>query len=132
MYLLDTNICIYAIKQKSEKLLKKIHDCINSKIFISALTIAEMEFGITNSQFPEKNRMSLLKFISIFSILPFDDEDAIPYGIIKTSLKKSGLIIGPIDMLLAAQAVAKKLILVTNNTNEFSRVNGLLIEDWSL
>ena len=78
------------------------------------------------------NRMALLKFISIFNIVNFDDYDAIQYGILKAKLKKQGKLIGPIDMLLAAQAISKKMIFVTNNKNEFSRVEKLIIEDWSL
>jgi len=86
---------------------------------------------VENSQYVEKNRVALLKFISLFRILPFDDEDAVCYGKLKTKLKKKGEIIGPIDMLLAAQALSKDLIFVTNNADEFSRVDGLKIEDWS-
>jgi tRNA(fMet)-specific endonuclease VapC len=73
----------------------------------------------------------LLKFISIFNILNFDDADAIAYGKLKSELKKKGQLIGPIDMLLSAQAISKALIFVTNNTSEFSRVSSLIIEDWS-
>jgi tRNA(fMet)-specific endonuclease VapC len=131
MFLLDTNICIYAIKRKSDLLLEKISSNLKHGIYISALSIAELELGISNSKYPEQNRLSLLEFLSIFTVLPFDDNDAIPYGKIKKGLKDEGRIIGPIDLLLAAQAISKDLILVTNNVKEFQRIKELKIEDWS-
>lgn len=132
MYLLDTNICIYSIKKKSKNLLKKLSMNFEKGILISSLTVAELEFGVSNSQFPEKNRFSLLEFLSIFTILDFRESDAIPYGELKTHLRKKGTIIGPIDLLLAAQALSNKLVFVTNNTKEFRRIENLKIEDWSL
>lgn len=131
MYLLDTNICIYAIKRQNPGLLKKIKKESDSGLYISSLTIAELEYGVSNSLYPEKNRIALLKFISFFEILPFDEQDAIRYGEIKTDLKKKGNLIGPIDMLLAGQAIARELTMVTNNIKEFKRVKGLKAEDWS-
>ncbi len=130
MYMLDTNTCIFAIKQKNKILLNKLHDNLDNT-YISTLTVAELEFGVSNSLYPEKNRIALLKFLTIFELLKFDDKDAIEYGKIKTILRNKGKIIGPIDLLLAAQAVSKNLILVTNNVKEFERVNNLNIEDWS-
>jgi tRNA(fMet)-specific endonuclease VapC len=132
MYLLDTNICIYAIKKKSENLLQKLSMNLEKGILISSLTVAELEFGVFNSHFPEKNRFSLLEFLSIFTILDFRESDAIPYGEIKTYLKRKGTIIGPIDLLLAAQTLSNNLVFVTNNTKEFIRIETLKIEDWSL
>ena len=105
---------------------------ISDGIYISSLTVAELEFGVENSQKIENNRIALLKFLSLFNILNFDDSDAIDYGRLKTDLRKLGRVIGPIDMLLAAQALNKELIFVTNNVKEFERVKGLKIEDWSI
>ena len=130
MYLLDTNICIYAIKKKPIFVLEQIKEKSKLGIYISALTVAELEYGIENSTKIEKNRISLLKYLSLFNILPFDDKDAIPYGKLKATLKKEGQIIGPIDMLLAAQALSKDLIFVTNNTKEFERIENLKLENW--
>jgi len=131
MYLLDTNICIYAIKQKHEKLLVLLKEKSGEGLFISSLTVAELEFGVQNSRQVDTNRIALLKFLSFFNILHFESSDAIEYGKIKTELRKKGQIIGQIDLLLAAQAVNRKMTLVTNNLKEFSRVNGLKVEDWS-
>ena len=132
MFLLDTDICIFAIKKRSEIVLMKLKEKISDGIYISSLTVAELEFGVENSKRIEKNRIALIKFLSIFNILNFDDTDAIAYGRLKTDLRKQGRIIGPIDMLLAAQALNKELRFVTNNVKEFERVRGLKIEDWSI
>ncbi|PKK89358.1 MAG: VapC toxin family PIN domain ribonuclease [Candidatus Wallbacteria bacterium HGW-Wallbacteria-1] len=130
MYLLDTNICIYCIKQKPVSVLQKLQQNMNNSIFISSITLAELEFGVTKSQFPEKNRISLIEFSSIFSILPFDDKDAEVYGKVRGNLTKQGNIIGQLDMLIGSQAVAKKLTLVTNNVREFERIKDIRIENW--
>lgn len=130
MYLIDTNICIYAIKNKPVSVLKTIKEKSKLGIFISALTVAELEYGIEKSIKIEQNRVSLLKFISLFKVLPFTDDDAIPYGILKAYLSNTGQIIGPIDMLLAAQAISNDLIFVTNNLKEFERINSLKLENW--
>ncbi|AVQ11278.1 Twitching motility protein PilT [Leptospira santarosai] len=131
MYLLDTNICIFLIKKKSQKLLDKLKKNFNKGLYISSLTLAELEFGIENSEQKEKNRVSLIEFLSIFEILPFVQSDAQAFGILKADLKKSGNPIGSIDALLAAQALSRALVLITNNTKEFKRVKNLCIEDWS-
>ncbi len=131
MYMLDTNICIFAINKKSEAVFKRLKDKVSDGLYISSLTVAELEFGVENSLQAEKNRIALLKFLSLFNILNFDDSDAIHYGRLKTALRKTGQITGPIDLLLAAQALSKELIFVTNNVKEFQRVKGLRIEDWS-
>ena len=131
MYLLDTNICIYAINKKPDIVLNRIKKEIRKGIYISTLTVAELEYGVENSSRIESNRIALMKFLSIFNTLAFDDLDAIPYGRLKTKLRKAGNLIGPIDMLLAAQALSKGLILVTNNTKEFERIDNLIIEDWT-
>jgi tRNA(fMet)-specific endonuclease VapC len=131
MYLLDTNICIFAINKKSLTVLNSIKNNMDNELYISSLTIAELEYGVENSKQIEKNRTALLKFISVFDILDFTEYDAIEYGKIKSKLRKSGEIIGPIDMLLAAQALSNQMTFVTNNVSEFERVDGLLIEDWT-
>lgn len=131
MYILDTNICIFAIKKKFPELLDKISVRLNDGVYISSLTVAELEYGVSNSLYPEKNRIALLEFLSIFNILDFRETDAVPYGIIKTNLRRNGNVIGPIDMLLAAQGISNNMTMVTNNIKEFQRVEGLKIEDWS-
>ena len=130
MYLLDTNICIYVIKKKPFDVLKTLKTKLKKDIYVSSITIAELEYGVAKSQFPEKNKIALIEFLSIFNILAFDDTDAVEFGVIKTNLEKKGKIIGPMDLLIAGQAKSKKLILVTNNIKEFERVEGLKLENW--
>lgn len=88
--------------------------------------------GIEKSQAVEKNRLALALFLSPIQILPFDAEAAEAYGKIRADLEKRGTPIGPMDMLIAGHAKAEKLILVTNNTREFNRVNDLVVEDWTV
>ncbi len=131
MYLLDTNICIFAINRRPPNVIERIRKQLGAGICISALTIAELEYGVENSKKIQDNRIALLKFISPFGVLNYDDSDAIKYGKLKSGLRKTGMLIGPIDMLLASQALSKDLVLVTNNVAEFSRIEALRIEDWS-
>jgi tRNA(fMet)-specific endonuclease VapC len=130
MYLLDTNTCIFIKNAKPPHVLKRLQEVIKKKVFVSSITVAELQYGVYNSLNIEKNRVSLTEFIAPFSVLNFDDNDAEEFGKIRSFLKKNGIIIGPYDMLIAAQAIAKDLVLVTNNTGEFSRIKNLRIEDW--
>ena len=129
-YMLDTNICIYAIKNKPEQVLEKLKQNLSNGICISAITLAELQHGIEKSMNPEKNSMALLQFLSILDILPFDDLAAVEYGKICAYLQKRGTPIGTMDMLIAAHAKTENLIIVTNNVREFERVPDLKIENW--
>ena len=130
MYLLDTNICIFIKNRKPIQVLERLHSIINSNVFISSISVAELQYGVYNSQNIEKNHISLVEFLAPFEIIDFDDNDAEQFGKIRAELKRTGRLIGPYDLLIAAQALAKNLILVTNNTDEFKRVNKLKLEDW--
>lgn len=99
-------------------------------ICISSITYAELLHGVEKSKAKEKNRIALTMFLSEMQIASFDASAAQSYGIIKADLQKRGMLIGPIDTLIAAHAKALGLTLVTNNTREFSRVDGLELEDW--
>lgn len=131
MYLLDTNICIHAIKRRPVGVLERIQTRLHDGLFISSLTLAELEFGVASSQQVEKNRVALLKFLTLFNLLSFEALDAIPYGQLRNDMQRTGRLIGPIDMLIAAQALRHNLILVTHNTREFERIPGLKREDWA-
>lgn len=130
MYLLDTNICIYIIKKKPPEVLKKLKSIPLDKIFISSITAAELEFGVMKSEYPEKNKIALIEFLSIFNIIPFDDRDAAEFGIIKATLSRKGTLIGPMDLLIASQAKSRNLILVSNNEKEFRRIPDIKIVNW--
>lgn len=93
--------------------------------------LAELEHGVALSAYPEKNSDALTQFLSIIDVLPFDGDAASRYGLIRADLQRKGMLIGQMDMLIAAHAKAHGLILVTNNMREFARVEGLSIEDWT-
>jgi tRNA(fMet)-specific endonuclease VapC len=129
-YMLDTNICVYLIKKKPESVLANLRSSINDGVSISAITLAELFYGVEASAYPEKNTVALSQFLSIVDVLPFDDEAASEYGRICATLRRKGTPIGPMDMLIAAHAKSKGLIVVTNNTREFEQVEGVDIQNW--
>lgn len=130
-YMLDTNICIYAMKNRPEKVLERLKRELNNGICVSSITLAELEYGMKNSSNPAKNEQSLLKFLFPLSVLPFGTTAASEYGEIRAYLQKRGTLIGPLDMLIAGHARAEGLILVTNNVREFERVPGLELGNWA-
>ena len=128
-YMLDTNTCIFAMKQRGEVLRKLLlHD--PDEICISSITYAELCCGVEKSQRQEQNRIALLLFLSEITILPYDAKAAEEYGKIRASLELSGTPIGPMDMLIASHAKAAGASVVTNNLKEFRRIPALQIEDW--
>jgi tRNA(fMet)-specific endonuclease VapC len=128
--MLDTNMCIYIINKKSQKILERLKQNKENGLYISTITLAELEFGIENSLFKEKNRIALLEFLTIMNVELFDEKATKEYGIIKKDLKDRNCLIGPLDMLIGAHAKSLKMILVTNNTREFERIKDLRIENW--
>lgn len=130
-YMLDTNICIYAIKNASETLLDNIISCDENEVCISSITYAELVTGVIKSKYPEKNFVALISFLSSILVLPFDTYAAEVYGEVRADLENKGMPIGPMDTLIASHAKANNLTLVTNNTREFNRVEGLNVENWA-
>lgn len=130
-YLLDTNILIFLMKKGNKRLLQKIESQDFGALAISSITLAELEFGAANSSKPEFNRSIFLGVLSAINVVEFEDNCAYEYGKIRYRLKKNGSPIGPMDMLIAATAMANNLILVTNNVKEFEKVEGLKIQDWT-
>lgn len=130
-YMLDTNICIYVMKNRPERVLEQFRKELDRGICISSITLAELEYGMKHSSNPVKNEQSLLKFLLPLSILPFGQAAASAYGEIRAYLQRKGTPIGPLDMLIAAHARAENMILVTNNVREFERVPGLELENWA-
>ncbi|SDY10218.1 type II toxin-antitoxin system tRNA(fMet)-specific endonuclease VapC [Nitrosomonas halophila] len=131
MYMLDTNTCIYVLKNRSEKLRKKFK-AIRS-LCISSVTYGELCFGIENGdpRLKEERYAQLDRFTQRLLIDPWDEEAARQYGLIRAFLKREGKIIGNNDLLIAAHARSLDAVLVTNNTKEFSRVPDLTLEDWT-
>ena len=129
-YLLDTNICIYLIKNKPETVALKLKEVDITDISISSVTTAELYFGVNKSSKKEQNQSALNTFLLPFEILSFDEKDSFIYGTIRAELERTGFPIGAMDLLIASQAISRELTLVTNNTYEFQRVKGLRIENW--
>ncbi len=131
IYMLDTNICIYTIKKKPATVLEKFKNNLDKGLCISSITLAELEHGVAKSAYVERNKTALMQFLSILTVLPFDDMAAVEYGDICATLQKRGTPIGTMDTLIAAHAKSEELILVTNNVSEFERVPNLTIENWA-
>lgn len=129
--MLDTNICIYIIKQQPAIVLKCFLDYQVGDIGISSITLSELSYGVAKSKHREKNANALEEFIIPLDIALFDEAAAMAYGDIRTNLEKVGTLIGAMDMLIAAHALSLGITLVTNNTREFSRVPSLKIIDWT-
>jgi tRNA(fMet)-specific endonuclease VapC len=132
MVMLDTNICIYIIKQKPPVVLEHFRDYQIGDIALSSITLAELRYEVAKSHHREKNARALDEFILPLEILPFDEEATTAYGEIRAALEKAGTPIGSMDLLIAAHAASLGATLVTNNTREFSRVPGLTVVDWSV
>ena len=130
MKMLDTNICIYTIKQKPIEVLNRFKQEIPDGLCISAITLAELKHGIEKSAKPERNELALAQFLAALTVIPFDDLAAVEYGKICAYLQKQGTPIGTMDMLIAASALSEGMTLVTNNTREFERIPDLSLENW--
>ncbi len=129
-YLLDTNIVIFTIKRRPEFLLPKFNQHAE-QLAISTITLAELIFGAEKSLNSAKNLATVNDFVSRLTVLSYDELAAFHYGEIRATLEKQGKRIGDNDLHIAAHARSKGLIVVTNNTQKFERVDGLRIEDWT-
>jgi tRNA(fMet)-specific endonuclease VapC len=128
--LLDTDICIYAINRKRPEILSRVRDYRIGEVGISSITYAELRFGVENSARVEENLDRLERFLLPLEIVPFDAEAGRHYGRIRSELKRLGCPIGSNDLLIAAHALALDATLVSNNVREFSRIDGLRVEQW--
>lgn len=132
MYFLDANTCIHFLKEKSTKLVEALRSKSPQEVKLPAMVVAELLHGAKRHSSPVKSQKIVDAFIAPFEIIPFDTKSAYAYASLKTLLEKRGEIIGPNDLVIAAICLTRKgSILVTNNTCEFSRVPGLLVEDWT-
>ena len=130
MYLLDTNICIYFMKNQYPLLSQKILSHSPSELLLSSVTIFELEYGAEKSNWGNHTREKLAMFLAPFNIQPFSSEDAVLAGRLRGYLEKQGTPIGPYDVQIAAQALSGGHTLITHNVGEFSRVPSLKLEDW--
>jgi tRNA(fMet)-specific endonuclease VapC len=129
-YMLDTNMCIYIIKKKPSQVLARFKTFSVSEIGISAITLSELEYGISKSSKPNQNREALIEFLTPLEILPFGEIAARYYGEIRAHLEKKGNPIGAMDLLIASHALSLSVPLVTNDSRGFKGIPGLQIENW--
>jgi tRNA(fMet)-specific endonuclease VapC len=129
-YLIDTNIAIFYMKGKFD-LKTKFDKTTPDNCFISEMTLAELKFGVENSEKPEKNKKTLDNFLTGVQILPiFHSLDL--YAKEKARLRKVGTPIDDFDLLIGVTSVTHKMTLVTNNTSHFKRITGIKLEDWTV
>ena len=128
--LLDTDTCVYILKGLVKNLEKRLGSYAPGRVAVSAITVAELEYGIQKSTLKEQNAGAVVEFLAAIEILPFGAAEAAEYGSLRTELETRGKPIGSLDMLIASQALACKRTLVTNNTREFARIPGLKLENW--
>ena len=129
--MLDTNICIYLIKEHPASVLDRFASHPVGDIGVSVITLAELEYGVTKSRRPARNRAALEQFVSPLDVASFDRLATGAYGKLRTLLEKKGQPIGSMDLLIAAHAISLNVRLITHNVKEFGKVPGLRIEDWA-
>lgn len=128
--LLDTNICIYLIRQRPPEVLRRFEGYEVGEIGVSAITVAELYFGVSKSQRAAQNAQALERFLLPLEVAEFSYEAAVAYGDLRAALEKQGTSIGPLDTLIAAHAISLGVTLVTNNVREFARVPNLELDNW--
>jgi len=131
IYFLDTNICIYHLNAKSDNIKLKLDKLPREDIKIPSIVAAELYYGACKSERKELNIKRYLNFLAAYDVVPFSHDDSIIYGEIRADLERKGTPIGWNDLLIAATVKANDGVLVTNNTDEFSRINGLVLENWT-
>lgn len=128
--MLDTNICIYIIKNKPQSVREKLKEFDIGDLVLSSITVSELYYGVYKSEHVEKNLLALEHFLKPFDILEYEIKASVAYGKIRADLEKRGQIIGGLDMMIAAHALSCNMILVTNSTKEFQRVKELRLDNW--
>ncbi len=129
-YILDTNICIYLIKRKPIEVFDRFQIHRIHEVAISVVTYFELQYGIEKSKFRMKSENALRNFIKNLNVIVLDVEASSKAASVRAYLEMKGTPIGAYDLLIAGTALARNMVLVTNNTNEFKRVPGLTLENW--
>jgi tRNA(fMet)-specific endonuclease VapC len=131
-YLLDTDICIYLIKNRPPEVPEQFKRHPPTEVAISTITVFELEYGAEKSKQRQKAKKALARFTSPLTVLDMDRAAAHEAARIRAELEHAGTPIGPYDILIAGLAKSRGLTLVTNNLREFSRVSGLVLENWAM
>jgi tRNA(fMet)-specific endonuclease VapC len=129
-YMLDTNTCIGLIRQKPQKLIRRLTRCAPGEVGVSSITIAELAHGANKSNQVEQNLAALEQFLLPIEVADFDQRASAAYGVVRAFLGRESKVIGSMDMLIGAHALNLGVTLVTNNVDEFQRIPKLKIEDW--
>lgn len=128
--MLDTDICVHLIREKARSIIDRFREHAIGDIGVSAVTLAELEYGVSTSSRPSKNKEALDQFVAPLAVAAFDRSATAAYGKARATLERSGQSIGAMDLLIAAHALALNVRLVTHNVREFRRVPGLRVEIW--
>ena len=128
-YLLDTNICIYLINDRPASVRKRLQALQPGDVGVSSITVAELAYGVAKTG-SARNRVALEGFLLSLEIAQFGLDAAMVYGEVRAGVERKGMPIGPLDLQIAAHAIALSTILVTNNQREFGRIAGLQLENW--
>ena len=131
MFFLDTNICVYFMSRKYPAVTAQFKARDPQTLFVSALVAGELAYGVELSARVESNRTRLNAFLSMLQVVAWDEQAMWHFGQQKARMKKAGTKIGEIDLLIGCQALALGATLVTNNTREFERIDGLQLENWA-
>ena len=129
-YLLDTNVCIDYLNGRYPNVTHRIQECRPQDLCLSSVVVAELRYGADKSDRIRRNHARVDVLAGEIQCLDFDPEAAAAFGRVRAALERAGQVIGPYDMLIAAQALSRQLVLVTDNLAEFRRVEGLEVENW--
>lgn len=127
-YMLDTNMCIYLMKNQPEQVAKRFAQCYVGDVVMSSITYAELQYGVAVAAQPERERINLANLVEDIQVAFFDAAAGIAYGPIRMATRDTKR--DALDKLIAAHAVALGVVLVTNNVKDFAQYPGLLIENW--
>ena len=129
-FMLDTDSCIALIKRKPAPVLRRLTSLAPGEAGISAVTLAELRYGVAKSAQREKNGLALDEFLLPLEVADFDEPTAESYGMVRAALEKAGTPIGPLNTQIGAHALSLGATLITHNSREFLRIPGLTVEDW--
>ena len=127
-YMLDTNMCIYLMKNQPEEVARRFAQCYVGDVVMSSITYAELEYGVVVSADPEKERINLASLVEDIQVIPFDTAAGVAYGPIRQATRDIRQ--DALDKLIAAHAVALNATVVTNNVKDFAKYPGVLLENW--
>jgi tRNA(fMet)-specific endonuclease VapC len=128
--MLDTTVCVDMLRRATRPTVQRLKRLNLDQVCLSAITFAELAYGVWRSSDPARNERAVLDFCAALEVVPFDDRAAAVYGQVRAQLEQTGQPIGPLDTLIASHALALNVTLATSNEREFRRVANLRVENW--